>query len=377
MLTGKGYLRLILTLPVLIGLVFATGGCSSSESSVKVVKASQGGTEPSPTPLQNTPGADPVVDPVRATPSATARPSPSSTTMAPSLTPSKPITQENDLSSPSMTEVPTVTQTPAEAPPTPTAATAPAAQRIDPEAWKTWPVIPVVSQRAREIYLQGIQQGTNPNAFSKVGDCQNITNYFLGVFDDPRLFRLGPYDNLQLAINHYTGSFSRNSQAVKGGFNVASVLSAMNANQDVCQKNETPLACEFRLHNPSIVIISMETWWAKRPASLYEGYLRQIVDFSIQHGAVPILATKADNLEGDETINLAIARTAYDYDVPLWNFWAAVQSLPDGGLTSDGFHLTFDGDFFNNPRAMQSAWPNRNLTALQALDAVWRAVSKE
>jgi hypothetical protein len=64
------------------------------------------------------------------------------------------------------------------------------------------------------------------------------------------------------------------------GYNVASVLSPLWANHAVCKGGETPLACEARLHNPSIVIINMETWWQHRPASEYENYLDQIVQLT-------------------------------------------------------------------------------------------------
>jgi hypothetical protein len=185
---------------------------------------------------------------------------------------------------------------------------------------------------------------------------------------------------LQSTIEQFSGSFGRVNITAKRGFGIASVFSPLMADPKVCNANETPLACEFRLHKPSIVIISMETWWAKRPASIYEKYLRQIVDFAIQHGTLPILATKADNLEGDESINASIARVAYDYDIPLWNFWRAVQPLPYHGLTPedpDHFHLTgLDSkNFFDDAKIMQNAWPVRNLTALEALNTVWQAVN--
>ncbi len=85
---------------------------------------------------------------------------------------------------------------------------------------------------------------------------------------------------------------------------------------------------------------------------------------------MPIIATKADNLEGNHAINATIAQIAYEYDIPLWNFWAALQPLPDRGLWSDGFHLTFARNFFDDPVRMKNAWPWRNLTALQTLDVV-------
>ncbi|GIK66913.1 MAG: hypothetical protein BroJett018_47070 [Chloroflexota bacterium] len=251
------------------------------------------------------------------------------------------------------------------------------AEQYTPEEWQTYPVLPVISDTAREIYQKGLEMGNDPTHFSVVGDCQNVEWFFLGVFDRPDEYALGQFDYLQPTIDHFAGSWSRRAATVDNGYNVASVLSAMWADPEKCQAGETPLDCEFRLHRPSIVLISMETWWNDEPADEYETYLRQIVEFWISNGAVPILATKADNLEGDNGINQAIVRVANDYDIPLWNFWLAVQPLPLHGLTIDNFHLTFARNFFDDPDRLRNAWPVRNLTALQAIDVVWKGVQVE
>jgi len=249
-------------------------------------------------------------------------------------------------------------------------------QTLSPDEWWDWPVLPVVSDRARQIYFWGLAHGTDPNRFSKIGDCQVIRQYLLGVFDDPTLYRLGPHEDLIPTIDHFHGSWDRVSMSVRTGFNVASVLTAINADAAQCLPGEIPLECEFRIHNPSIAIISMETWTADRPVDLYEQYLRQIVEFTIGRGVVPILATKADNLEGSHAINAAIVRVAYDYDIPLWNWWRVADALPDHGLTSDGFHLTHASNFFDDESAMEAAWPNRNLSGLQAIDVVYRELNR-
>ncbi len=269
-----------------------------------------------------------------------------------------------------------------EAPASPTAAPTAAALApsatppLGPDDWQDMPVVPTVSETAREIYLRGLALGNDPQAFSKVGDCQNVPSMFLAVFDDPRRYHLGEYDGLQTTIDYFQGSFSRVSLAVRGGFNAASVLSPFWSDPEACQSGETPAACEMRLHRPSIAIISLETWWEGQPEA-YERYYRQVVEYVISQGTVPILVTKADNLEGDWAINAAIARAAYDYDVPLWNFWLAVQPLPNHGLLEDGFHLTFDLNYFDEPQRMEAAWPWRNLGALQALDAVRRGLTED
>ncbi|MFO3797769.1 MAG: hypothetical protein ACK8QZ_10905, partial [Anaerolineales bacterium] len=174
---------------------------------------------------------------------------------------------------------------PAEATPTPN--TPPA------EQWMEWPVVPIVSARMKEIYRQGLAQSRNPYRFSKIGDCQNVESYFLSAFDHPGEYSLGAdYAYLQPTIDHFSGSWSRSSLAVKGGFNVAAVLAPFRADPSYCRPDESPLDCELRVYNPSIAIISMETWWGKKPAETYERYLRQIVERVLAQGVVPILATK-------------------------------------------------------------------------------------
>ena len=59
-------------------------------------------------------------------------------------------------------------------------------------------------------------------------------------------------------------------------------------------------------------------------------------------------------------------RLAYEYDLPLWNWWKAAQALPNRGLDPDrpdGFHISLE------------SWDERSFTALQAIDSVWRGVT--
>jgi hypothetical protein len=247
----------------------------------------------------------------------------------------------------------------------------------DAEKWQEMPVIPAyLSPEIKKIYKDGLVRGNNEHAFSVIGDCQNVPSVFLGSFDDPNSYDLGEYGYLQDVIEFYKGSFSRRGAAVSGGFNVARVLSPLAADPAVCNKNETPLECELRIQKPSVVFISMETWWSKRPAETYEQYMRQIIEIVLKNGAVPILATKADNLEGDNGINYTITKLACEYDIPLWNFYAAVQPLPGHGVWSDGFHLTVGLNYFNNPENMKTGRSVRNLTALQSLYSIWTSLQQ-
>ena len=306
--------------------------------------------------------------------------------------------EETEISSPTMSEateesiedatvesVPTEVADSSEEFPTTEPATATPDTRLDPEDWRNWPIVPQISANALDLYQQAVANGADPTHFSKIGDCQNVTSYFLADFDRGRYSLGEDYAYLQEAIDYYAGSWKRESIAVQGGFNVASVMSPLRANPEFCETNESPVECEFRLHNPSVVIISMETWWNHDDPTKYEFYMRHLLDTVLELGVLPILATKADNLEGDHTINRSIAQLAYEYDIPMWNFWAATDPLPNHGLVEttvvdgeeveDNFHLTIGlGNYFDDPDNDVAAWPLRNLTALQTMDAVYQAV---
>jgi hypothetical protein len=239
---------------------------------------------------------------------------------------------------------------------------------FDPATWTSLPIIPQLSAHAIAVLKQGLARGKSPRAFSKIGDCESRTTWFLGDFDlGGQNFHLGPYENdLAPVVVYYSGSFNRLSQAARPGFTAASLLSPLWSDRQVCQKNETPLACEYRVQKPAVAFIMLGTNDAVNPKT-FEGHMRKILDYTLAQGVLPILGTKADNVEKDHQINQTISRLAYEYDVPLWNFWLAVQDLPGKGLQEDGSHLTFAAPFFDDPNALRSAWPVRNLNALQIL----------
>ena len=87
---------------------------------------------------------------------------------------------------------------------------------------------------------------------------------------------------------------------------------------------------------------------------------------------MPILATKADNREKDERINRDMALLTAEYDLPLWNFWAALSDLPDHGLyTRDDRPL--QGSIYLN----EEATIRHRMTGLAVLNAVSHAVTGE
>jgi hypothetical protein len=254
---------------------------------------------------------------------------------------------------------------------TPSVEVTPAYDPREPDSWKSLPVIPeTISERVRQIYMAGKESGLNQNAFSKVGDCETYSPYFLYPFDmDPVNYDLGEYHSLEAILTEYRGSFSRASLAAKQGFSVSSVLSPFWSDPNQCKADESPLICEIRVHKPAIVLVMFGTNDVKTSTrDGFEKNLRQVLDWAILNNVVPVLATKADNLELDGSINAIIARLAYDYQIPLWNYWRALQDLPAQGLDTDKYHLTYAQPLFDNAENMQKGWPVRNLTALQMLE---------
>lgn len=234
--------------------------------------------------------------------------------------------------------------------------------------------MPVVSSTARELYRGGQADGNDPRAFSKIGDGEIAAQWFFTAFDlGDDYYNLGPYQNLIPVIEHFEGSFGRIGMAARRGFNTERILDPSESDREFCRSGESPLTCELRLQRPAFAILSLGTNQAWQPGEFEQG-MRQIVEMLLSEKIVPILSTKGDNLEGDHRINQTIACLAQEYDVPLWNFWAAIQPLPQHGLQPDGEHLTYGITDFDDEHAMQSAWTIRNLTALQVLDAVWRGV---
>lgn len=267
--------------------------------------------------------------------------------------------------------------------PTPTlqpAITPTALQPVDtlaPVDWQNLPVIPTANETVKTIYANGQALGNDPHAFSIIGDCLSLIENLFGDYGKTTShYDLAEYASLQAAIDWFKPSFQRQSLTVGNGYNTAAQLSTLFADPDQCQPNETPLTCEFRLHQPSFVIISLGTDDFETPPDVFESRMRRLIEFSIQQGAVPILATKADNREGGHAFNQIIANLAREYDLPLWNFWLAVQPLPDHGLLEDGYHLTWGSNHLDYPYTLTFAFPMRNLTALQALDSIWRGVTE-
>jgi hypothetical protein len=252
--------------------------------------------------------------------------------------------------------------------PTPTMASTPTPDlRPMPEVWQSWPIIPDLSAAMLEVYQQGQDLGRNFRVFSVLGDCQSSPTYFLSKYDEGRYTLEEGQENLQETIDWYAGSFAHRSLTVKNGMTAPGALNPRWADPEQCESTETPVECEIRLSNPSLMLISLGTnWHPSTSHEQYVDYLSEIVEIILDAGVIPVLSTKADNAEGDYNRNLAMAEVAYAYDLPLWNFWAAVEELPNRGLDKDreNVYLNYKG------------WDIRNQSALELLDHIRRQLQE-
>lgn len=283
-------------------------------------------------------------------------PSPSASPPPPSETPTRAPTRSvtsgrTDTPQPTLTFTPTVTPD----------------MRLKPEDWQSWQVIPDLSAAMLDVYAHGQELGRDPQVFSVLGDCQSSPTYFLSKYDEGRYTLEEGQEHLQETIDWFAGSFSHRSLTIKNGMTAPGALNPRWADPEQCETQETPVACEIRVNNPSLMLISLGTNW--HPSTSHEeyvDYLTQIIEIALENGVIPVLSTKADNVEGDDSRNLAMAQVAYEHRLPLWNFWAAVEHLSNRGLDKDreSVYLNYKG------------WDIRNQSALELLDHIRRQLMK-
>jgi len=246
----------------------------------------------------------------------------------------------------------------------------PPTTEADVEAWKSLPVIPEsIDPSLQKVYASGLTLGNDPHAFSIFGDCQSRPADFFGVFETDAAVVENLSAELREVVDNFAGSFNRESPTAQDGTTPGSLLWTQWHRGDYgCTFAETPVECELRIHRPSLVIIQVGTHFESRNTE----YLRRVILQLLDAGVVPLLATKADNREKDERINRDMAMLAAEYDLPLWNFWAAVSDLPDRGL------YTRDDRPLQGPIYLtEEAALRHRMTGLAALNAVWRAVAEK
>lgn len=219
--------------------------------------------------------------------------------------------------------------------------------------------------------------GRNAHAFSKMGDSTVLNPKLLGLFDSPSRYNLGDYAYLQPTIDFFSGSFSRYGVAAQHGLHAWSVFDPLWADKDWCEIGEHMLACEIRLNNPALFIIRLGSNDAGAPTGFAKN-VRDVVEYCLAVGVIPLLVTKADRFEGDNTNNDIIRQIAVAYAVPLWDFDVAAATLPNRGLDTDQIHMkTAINHDYTLPETFTIGHSVQDLTGLMMLDALRREVMGE
>lgn len=281
---------------------------------------------------------------------------------------------------------PTVTMPPPSAtlPPTPEA-TATATTIPTPSATPDYPnvngipienivVLPeAVQDNVQAIFARGQALGRNPAYYSKLGDSTVMTPHMLARFDEPNL-NLGAYDYLQPTVDHFSGVFAEFGVAANYGLHSWSIFDPFWASEEWCNAEEHILECEFRLNNPAFLIIRLGSNDSGSPDG-FRYNIRQAAQYAIDNGVVPILMTKADRFEGDNTNNEILRELAAELQIPLWDFDIVAETLPGRGLDTDSIHFPYytDNDY-SDPAAFQSGHAVQDLTGLMMLDALLQVV---
>jgi hypothetical protein len=259
---------------------------------------------------------------------------------------------------------------------------------------KDHPVPFVVPYNIRHIYQQGLMLGNRPRVFTKVGDCESAGNGYLRAFGySSYQYNLGEFSSLQGVIDRYDStspradaenSFTYTGVAAHNGFTVWAVLDSRWADRNVCKKDETPLACEYRLTKPGVAIIMLGNadLHVMDTMQFMEG-LRHIVIYTLNSGTVPVLSTIPGHparYDQTKAFNWAVGVVAQEYGVPVMDLWQGLQYLPNRGMVEDGFHITAPPDdelagVFTQHYLENYGMTIRNLVSLQALDAVWQVLN--
>jgi hypothetical protein len=234
---------------------------------------------------------------------------------------------------------------------------------------------PKAAGRARQVFAAGQELGRDARAFSKLGDSTMESPYFLDSFDS-QAYNLGEYAYLQPAVDHFKGSFSRQGQAVLRGLHSWTVFDPLWANDEPCRPQEGPLECEIRLHNPAIILVRLGSNDIGGP-ELFEKNIQILIDYCVEQGVIPVIGTKADRNEGNNSNNEILRSLAKQNDLLLWDFDRVAQTLPDNGMRQDGIHLTFfESQDYTQPDALETGYGVNNLTALMTLYELLSLLSK-
>jgi hypothetical protein len=210
----------------------------------------------------------------------------------------------------------------------------------------TWISVPAGAKKQHAALLK---KGRPATIFTVAGDCNSEPDAYIrrlanGAFDASK------HPQYADVVQRFENSFLRRSYAASGSFNAQSMFDPSWTDPDICF-GEGPLVCEVWRSSASIIFLSLGTGdqfdWKN-----FDAHYTRVITTALERGALPILMTKADDLETrqhgapPEAINGAIRRIAAERQLPLIDFAVVAKGLPNNGLRDEGntdFHLNEQG----------------------------------
>jgi hypothetical protein len=268
------------------------------------------------------------------------------------------------------------------------------------------PIVPRIEGKLRAhlvlVNRAGRARGNRAAVFAKVGDSITESGSFLQDVGCGGA-TLGSHRGLAATIRYfgsvtfpagYSGaycgianSFTRASLTAVTGWSAVQALERMDNPPAACPPPlDRPLRCELHLLRPSVALIMYGTNDLERAGTgAFRNRLRRIVSETLAAGVIPVLSTIPPRRDGASLaarvgrFNDTIAGLARSEQVPLWNYWRALTgpAMVDQGVSGDGIHPSVyreDSGADFTASGLRYGYNQRNLTALQVLAAIRRAV---
>jgi len=242
------------------------------------------------------------------------------------------------------------------------------------------PITPWVADHIRGI--SEVDPSSSADVFMKVGasslDSSNSLNCVSGLD-----LSIGGRDHLAQTVAFFSGGdaagttpWERESVAAVSGRTAAW---SMDGSPSPIETEMSAISPRYALVHYGTNDMGMGTTYASAMPGFYEAY-SGLVNQLMNLGVVPVLATishRRDRLSADHwvpTYNNVIRGVAQREQVPLVDWWLALDELPGKGLAGDGLHVEPhpDGACLFTDDGLTHGYNVRNLLSVEAFDRVKR-----
>ncbi|MDB4932546.1 MAG: multifunctional acyl-CoA thioesterase and protease and lysophospholipase, partial [Myxococcaceae bacterium] len=198
----------------------------------------------------------------------------------------------------------------------------------------------------RAMYLRGMAAGRRAAVFAKLGDSITESASFLADFGPASgtpSFDLGAYTALEptraffnaTLVDASHSSFDRASLGAQAGWTAARAL-----DDDAALVRQ-----ELAALRPAVAIVMFGSADIEATeVATFRANLTRVVQLVAAADVIPVLSTIPDRTDSPSTtaagpaFNAAIREVAAAQRVPLEDYWAALQPLPNHGVSDDGVH---------------------------------------